>query len=51
MLVSKLIYYDKKSILPGTNQVKIIRLNFLFRILYNLVDGMNSTYWPLDITN
>jgi len=47
MLISKLIYYDEKNILPGAHQVKIIGLNFLFRILYNSVDGMNSTWWPL----
>jgi hypothetical protein len=28
MLVSKLIYYDEKSILPSAHQVKIIGLNF-----------------------
>jgi hypothetical protein len=51
MLVLKLIYYDEKSILLGAHQVKIIGLNFEFRTLYNLVDGMKSTWWPLDLRN
>jgi hypothetical protein len=37
MLVSKLIYYDEKNILPGAHQVKIIGLNF------NL--GLYTTWW------
>jgi hypothetical protein len=43
MLVSKLIYSDEKNIFLGAHQVKIAGLTFLFRTLYNLVDGMNST--------
>jgi hypothetical protein len=45
MLVSQLIYYDEKNILPWAHQLKIIR-HIKFRTLYNLVDGMNSTWWP-----
>jgi hypothetical protein len=37
MLVSKLIYYDEKNILPSAHQVKFIRLNFSFRTLYNFI--------------
>jgi hypothetical protein len=43
MLVSNLIYYDENNILPSAHQMKITGLNFLFKTLYNLVDGMNST--------
>jgi hypothetical protein len=37
MLVSKLIYYDEKNILPAAHQVKIIGLNFQL--------GLYTTWW------